>query len=87
MQGDTTKQPDTSAGPQMSAPIDIRNLTDEQFLVLGLPNLVYIRRELDEGEEVFAIRAANGQIMGMAEDPEEAFDAINQHDMVAMTIH
>ncbi|WP_338421676.1 DUF1150 family protein [Acetobacter fallax] len=70
-----------------SGAIDIRNLTDDQFLTLGLPTLVYVRKGMNEGRDVFAIHAANGQMMGIAEDPETVFSAITEHQMVAMTIH
>jgi hypothetical protein len=68
--------------------VDIRNLSDEQFRSLGLPSLVYIRRGvLDEGQEVFAIHAANGEIMGIADDTESVASALEEHSMVPMTIH
>ncbi|MDG6095038.1 DUF1150 domain-containing protein [Acetobacter sp. AN02] len=76
---------------QHSAPggaVDIRNLSDEQFLALGLPTLVYIRRGvLEEGQEVFAIHAANGEVMGVADDTDTVISTLEENQMVPMTIH
>ncbi|MFT8718258.1 hypothetical protein [Acetobacter sp.] len=66
--------------------IDVRNLTDAQFLTLGLPNLVYVRRGSQLGQEVFALYAANGQLMGTSEDGDMIRAAINEHSLVASTI-
>ncbi|GBR11486.1 DUF1150 family protein [Acetobacter oeni] len=74
-------------GSDTSEGIDIRKLTDDQFLTLGLPELVYIRKGNSADSDVFSIHAANGQIMGIAEDMEAIFAAIIQHQMVAVTIH
>ncbi|MBO1361558.1 DUF1150 family protein [Acetobacter sacchari] len=67
--------------------VDIRNLSDDEFLTLGVPTLVYVRKGTSDGQDVFAIHAANGQVVGLTEDPEAAFTAIAEHDMVPMTIH
>ncbi|NHN83068.1 DUF1150 family protein [Acetobacter musti] len=85
--GDDRTPQDRATQDAGAGVVDIRNLTDDQFLTLGLPKLVYVRENRSEGRNVFAIHAANGQIMGVAEDPETAFSAITEHEMVAMTIH
>ncbi|NHN92268.1 hypothetical protein [Acetobacter sicerae] len=67
--------------------IDIRNLTDAQFLSLGLPSLVYVRRDSQLGQEVFAIYAANGELMGTTEDSDMVRSAIDEHALVATLLH
>ncbi|AQS85314.1 MAG: hypothetical protein ABF876_00880 [Acetobacter aceti] len=67
--------------------IDIRNLTDAQFLSLGLPTLVYVRKGSLLGQESFAIYAANGELMGTTEDSEMVRSAIDEHALVATLLH
>ncbi|NHN89201.1 hypothetical protein [Acetobacter conturbans] len=67
--------------------IDIRKLTDAQFLTLGLPNLVYVRKASEFGEDVFALYAANGQLMGTTEDCDMMRAAIDEHALVAGMLH
>ena len=67
--------------------VDIRNLTDAQFLSLGLPRLVYVRRNSQLGQEMFAIYAANGELMGTTEDSDMVRSAIDEHALVATLLH
>ncbi|BCK75516.1 hypothetical protein AA0242T_1193 [Acetobacter aceti NRIC 0242] len=77
----------SGATPAVQELVDIRNMTDAQFLSLGLPRLVYVRRDSQLGQEMFAIYAANGELMGTTEDSEMVRSAIDEHALVATLLH
>ncbi len=77
----------SGATPVVQELVDIRNMTDAQFLSLGLPRLVYVRRDSQLGQEMFAIYAANGELMGTTEDSEMVRSAIDENALVATLLH
>lgn len=87
MQGGDMQHKASGNTPAVRDLVDIRNLTDAQFLSLGLPSLVYVRRESQFGQEVFTIYAANGELMGTTEDSEMVRSAIDEHALVATLLH
>ena len=64
-----------------------RTLTPAQFAELGVSQVAYIKPVTVEGKQVFAIHAANGVPMGLAEDSDTAAVAIIQHEMVPTRVH
>jgi hypothetical protein len=68
-------------------PADVRHLTDTQLLSLGVSRVAYIKAVVIEGEDVFAIHAADGTPMALTEDQETAIEAILQHEMVPALVH
>lgn len=72
----------------MSHPaIDIRHLTESQLMELGVAQLAYVKPVLVEGSRAYAIHAADGSPMAVAEDQEVAMAAIRQHEMVPALVH
>ena len=69
------------------APLDIRNLTQEQLMSLGMADLAYVKRVVVDGETAFAIHAADGSPMALAADRDLAMAAIVQHEMRAALVH
>jgi hypothetical protein len=68
--------------------IDIRHLTALQLAQLGVSQLAYIKRvPVEDGGVAFAIHAADGTPMALADDCELAAAAIRQHDMIAALVH
>ncbi|MBO6085733.1 MAG: DUF1150 family protein [Acetobacter sp.] len=66
---------------------DIRQLTDKQFRLLGLKSVAYIRPILtDEGESGYAICAADGSLLAVVEEVQEALAAILQNDMIPVSV-
>ncbi|MCQ8240297.1 DUF1150 family protein [Rhizosaccharibacter radicis] len=68
-------------------PIDIRHLSTRQLQALGVSQLAYVKSVLVDGEIAFAIHAADGTPMALAGDREVAVAAIQQHEMVAASVH
>jgi hypothetical protein len=66
---------------------DIRHLTQAQLAQLGVAQIAYVRPVLVNGEQGFAIHAADGTPMAVAGDRDVAFAAILQQDMVPALVH
>lgn len=66
---------------------DIRKLTPEQLMQLGMAHLAYVKPVVLDGHTAFAIHAADGSPMAMAADCEMAMAAIVQHEMVPALVH
>jgi hypothetical protein len=79
------QQPDESA--VMAAVVDIRHISTAQLAQLGLQQIAYVKPVVVNGAECFAIHAADGTPMAIADDLEVAFAAIRQHEMVPAQVH
>jgi hypothetical protein len=66
---------------------DIRNLTQQQLMQLGMADLAYVKPVWMNGTTAFAIYAADGSPMAMAADCEMAIAAIVQHEMCPALVH
>ncbi|MDI2113601.1 DUF1150 family protein [Commensalibacter nepenthis] len=62
--------------------VDIRDLTEGQLKALGVSQMAYVKIVIINGEEVFAIHAADGTPMAVADNAKTAFAAIVQHEMM-----
>lgn len=69
------------------ADFDIRKMTTEQLMQLGMADLAYVKPVVYDGQEAFAIHAADGSPMAMAADRAMAMAAIVQHEMVPALVH
>ena len=66
---------------------DIRKLSQEQLMQLGMADLAYVKPVWLNGHTVFAIHAADGSPMAMAADCSLAIAAIVQHEMRPALVH
>ncbi len=67
--------------------VDIRHLSEAQLAQLGMAQIAYVRPVTINGEAGFAIHAADGTPMAVADDHDMAIAAILQHEMVPVTVH
>ena len=72
---------------QVKDVFDIRNLTPDQLMQLGMSDLAYVKPVMLDGQAAFAIHAADGSPMAMAADQALAVAAIMQHEMVPALVH
>lgn len=86
MTNPSTPAPQDSAQPQ-AARIDLRHLSAEQLAGLGVSQIAYVRPVMMNGTRAFAIHAADGTPMAVAEDREVAVAAIRQHEMLPTLVH
>lgn len=77
-----------SSGDKADATInDIRRLSIEQLAQLGVEQIAYVKPVMMNGARAYAIHAADGSPMAVAEDRDLALAAIIQHEMVATLVH
>ncbi len=67
--------------------VDIRHLTQDQLMQLGMADLAYVKPVTLNGQTAFAIHAADGSPMAMAADCALAVAAIVQHEMQPALVH
>jgi hypothetical protein len=72
---------------QAEETLDIRNLTQQQLMQLGMADLAYVKPVWMNGTTAFAIYAADGSPMAMAADCDMAIAAIVQHEMCPALVH
>ena len=77
------------AGPGRAADeqLDIRQLTAEQLAKLGIAQVAYVKAIIVNGAPAFAIHAADGTPMAVTGERDVAVAAIQQHDMLAVSVH
>ena len=73
--------------PTPGQDIDIRHLSTAQLQALGVSQLAYVKPVMVGGVTAFAIHAADGTQMAVAEDCAVAVAAIREHEMVAAMVH
>jgi hypothetical protein len=66
---------------------DIRMLSAEDLGRLGVAQIAYVKPVVVNGAVAFAIHAADGTPMAVAETPDVAFAAILQHELLPALVH
>ncbi|AHJ65107.1 DUF1150 family protein [Granulibacter bethesdensis] len=66
---------------------DIRRISPKEFAMLGVSQVAYIKPVIVDGNSFFAIHAADGTAMALADECAAAVEAIQDHDMVPAYIH
>lgn len=74
-------------GPASVTILDIRHLSVEQLAGLGVSQIAYVKPVMMNGVRAFAIHAADGTPMAVAEDRDVAVAAIRQHEMLPSLVH
>ncbi len=67
--------------------VDIRKLSPDDLGRLGLQEIAYVKPVVVNGAHAFAIHAADGTPMALAQDRSLAVAAIVEHEMVAAQVH
>ena len=67
--------------------VDVRKLSPEQFAQLGMTHVAYVKPVIVNGTTGFAIHAADGTPMAVADDRDVAIAAIVQHEMLPALVH
>jgi hypothetical protein len=78
---------DTTTNPQPGVRIDVRSITPAQLAQLGVSQLAYVKPVMLNGAAMFAIHAADGSPMAVAEDRDLALAAIVEHEMIPTLVH
>jgi len=81
-------QPDRGTPPTSERlAFDIRHLSAEQLGALGVSHIAYVKPIVLNGEQGYAIHAADGTPMAVAGDRDVAVAAILQHEMQPLSVH
>jgi len=66
---------------------DPRQMTRAQLRRLGVPRLVYLRCGTVDGEEAFAVHAADGTAIAVVEDIEVALELAMESNLTFVAVH
>jgi hypothetical protein len=69
------------------AVIDMHHISQQQLAMLGMQQIAYIKPVMVNGTTAFAIHAADGTPMAIADGRDVAEAAIMQHEMVPALVH
>lgn len=80
---------DTEDFPETShvVRIDIRHITPEQLAGLGVSQIAYVKPVLLNGARAWAIHAADGTPMAMADSADVAMAAVTQQEMMPSLVN
>jgi hypothetical protein len=81
----------TDNGPEDQTPaaviMDIRHISAAHLGQLGMQQIAYVKPVVLNGEQGFAIHAADGTPMAVAGNREVAIAAVMQHEMVPVQVN
>ena len=72
---------------QTNTTVSLKNLTQNDLLVLGLNDVAYLKPATVDGKPVFAIHAADGSQLAYVETREVGLAAMHQHGVEPVTLH
>jgi hypothetical protein len=85
MNANSINQPDDQAASAVI--MDIRHISAAQLAQRGMQQVAYVKQVEVDGNQGFAIHAADGTPMAVAGDREVAIAAILEHEMVPAQVH
>ena len=65
----------------------VRELSPQDFLLLGVNDIAYVKPGEVDGKDVFLVFSADGTQMATMANREVAFAAVRQNGMEALSVH
>jgi hypothetical protein len=65
----------------------IRHISPQDLAVLGVPDIAYIKRVVEDNVVGYAVHAADGTEIATVPDRAVAFAMVRQHDMEPVSVH
>ena len=65
----------------------LRQISAQEFALLGMQDMAYIRRVVVNDEAGFAIHAADGTEVAVLPSRDLAFATVRQHDLEPVSVH
>jgi hypothetical protein len=65
----------------------LRQISAQEFALLGMQDIAYVRRVTFNDESGFAIHAADGTQVAVLPDRDVAFATVRQHDLEPLSVH
>jgi hypothetical protein len=71
----------------MRQQVSYNELSQQDFLLLGINDIAYVKKEERDGKQVFVIHSADGNAITTLPDHDVAFAAVRQNDMEPLSVH
>lgn len=71
----------------MNPQVSFQTLSQQDFLLLGINDIAYVKKEERDGKKVFVIHSADGNAITAMTDCDIAFAAVRQNDMKPLSVH
>jgi hypothetical protein len=71
----------------MNQQITTRELSPQDFLVLGINDVAYVKKDRQNDKEVFVIHSADGNEITAMTDHDVAFAAVRQNGLEPLSVH
>lgn len=65
----------------------MKQLSERELGLLGMEDLAYVKRVVVDGNEAFAVHAADGTEIAVLGNRALAFAVVRQHDMEPLSVH
>ena len=65
----------------------LRQISAQEFALLGMQDMAYIRRVVVNDEAGFALHAADGTEVAVLPSRDLAFATVRQHDLEPVSVH
>src|SRR6266849_3993908 len=65
----------------------MRQLSARELVMLGMNDVAYVKRVVEDGTEAFAVHAADGTRMAVIPNRDLAFAVVRQNDMEPVSVH
>jgi hypothetical protein len=65
----------------------LREMTSQEFCLLGAGELAYVKPIVFEDSPCFAVNTADGRQLGIAADYASAVSAIREHELYPVSVH
>jgi len=65
----------------------LRHISPQEFAMLGMQDVAYVKRVVVNDESAFAICAADGTQVALLADRDLAWATVRQHEMEPVNVH
>ena len=65
----------------------LRRISPQEFALLGMQDMAYVKRVTVNDEAAFAIHAADGTQVAVLPDRDVAVATVRQHDLEPLSVH
>jgi hypothetical protein len=65
----------------------LRHISPQEFAVLGMQDLAYVKPVVVENQPGYGVFAADGTQIGLMADRGIAFAAVRQHELEPVSVH
>ena len=71
----------------MNQQVNIRELSPQDFLLLGINDVAYVKKDRQDGREVVTVHSADGSEITTMANHEIAFAAVRQNGLEPLSVH